>query len=65
MYLRCRVRYFTDGAVIGSRLFGNGVFGALRERFGATRKTGARLLRGLAREECLYALRDVKAGGVG
>jgi hypothetical protein len=42
----------------------NGVFGALRERFGPTRKTGARLLRGLAREERLYALRDVKAGGV-
>jgi REP element-mobilizing transposase RayT len=64
-YLRCRVRYFTDGAVIGSRSYVNGVFGALRERFGATRKTGARLLRGLAREERLYALRDVKAGGVG
>ena len=64
VYLRCRVRYFTDGAVIGSRAFVNGVFGALRERFGATRKTGARRLRGLAREECLYALRDLKAGAV-
>ena len=65
VYLRCRVRYFTDGAVIGSRSFVNGVFGAQRERFGPARKTGARLLRGLAREERLYALRDVKAGGVG
>jgi len=64
VYLRCRVRYFTEGAVIGSRSYVNGVFGALRERFGATRKTGARRLRGLAREERLYALRDVKAGAL-
>jgi REP element-mobilizing transposase RayT len=62
VYLRCRVRYFTDGAVIGSRAYVNEVFGALRERFGASRKTGARLLRGL--EEKLYALRDLKRGAV-
>jgi len=65
VYLRCRVRYFTDGAVIGNRAFVNEVFGALRERFGPRRKTGARLMRGLAREERLYALRDVKAGAAG
>jgi hypothetical protein len=62
VYLRCRVRYFTEGAVIGSRAYVNEVFGALRERFGASRKTGARLLRGL--EEKLYALRDLKRGAV-
>jgi putative transposase len=65
VYLRCRVRYFTEGAVIGSRSYVNAVFGALRERFGTTRKTGARLLRGLAREERLYALRDLQIGAVG
>ena len=62
VYLRCRVRYFTEGAVIGSRSYVNEVFGALRERFGPRRRTGARLLRGLAREERLYALRDLRSG---
>ena len=59
-YLRLRVRYFTDGAVIGSREYVNEVFTSLRERFGAKRRTGARLMRGLASEEKLYALRDLR-----
>ena len=59
-YLRCRVRYFTDGAVIGSKDFVNGIFKDLRERFGEKRKTGARLMRGLAKDEKLYAMRDLK-----
>jgi REP element-mobilizing transposase RayT len=44
--LRCRVRYFTDGAVIGSKVFVNEAFAAARERFTAKRKDGARRLRG-------------------
>jgi putative transposase len=44
--LRCRVRYFTDGAVIGSRAFVNEAFASARERFGPRRKDGARRLRG-------------------
>jgi putative transposase len=43
--LRCRVRYFTDGAVIGSRAFVNEVFAEARERFAAKRKDGARRMR--------------------
>ena len=35
--LRCRVRYFTDGAVIGSRVFVNEVFVRARVRFGPRR----------------------------
>jgi REP element-mobilizing transposase RayT len=46
--LRFRVRYFTDGAVIGSREFVDEVFRGARERFGPERKTGARKLRGAA-----------------
>ena len=46
--LRCRIRYFTDGAVIGSRAFVNEAFQNARERFGAKRKDGARKLRGAA-----------------
>jgi hypothetical protein len=44
--LRCRVRYFTDGAVIGSREFVNEAFAGARERFTARRKDGARRMRG-------------------
>ena len=44
--LRCRVRYFTDGAVIGSRGFVNEAFAKCRERFGPKRKDGARRMRG-------------------
>jgi REP element-mobilizing transposase RayT len=44
--LRCRVRYFTDGAVIGSRSFVNEAFANARERFSKGRKDGARPMRG-------------------
>lgn len=44
--LRCRVRYFTDGAVIGSRRFVNDAFVNARERFGEKGKDGARKMRG-------------------
>ena len=57
-YVRCRVRYFTDGAVLGSREFVDGVFRKHRKRFGPRRKDGARRMRGLASE--LYALRDLR-----
>jgi hypothetical protein len=60
--LRCRVRYFTDGAVIGSREFVNEAFARSRERFGAKRKDGARALRGSgsAARGMLWSLRDLR-----
>ena len=63
-FLRCRVRYFCDGAVLGSREFVEGLFRQYRDRFGAKRRSGARRLRGLAGEE-LYALRDLRLGVFG
>jgi hypothetical protein len=58
----CRVRYFADGAVIGSRAFVNGVFEKSRERFGPRRRDGARkprgALEGLAGE--IWAFRDLQ-----
>ena len=62
--LRCRVRYFTDGEVIGSREFVDGVFRACRDRFGARRKDGARKLRGnaAAAAGALWSVRDLKKG---
>jgi len=60
--LRCRVRYFTDGAVIGSREFVNETFANARERFGGKRKDGARKLKGSAAPASgvLWSLRDLK-----
>jgi len=62
--LRCRVRYFTDGAVIGSRGFVEEVFQKSRERFGAKRKDGARKWRGKgeAAAGVLWSVRDLRKG---
>ena len=43
--LRCRIRYFSDGAVLGSQTFVDSYFERERSRFGAKRETGARKLR--------------------
>jgi len=56
--LRCRVRYFTSGAVIGSRAFVDRVFERHRERFGPARESGARKMRG-ADWGPLTSLRDL------
>ena len=62
--LRCRVRYFTDGAVIGSRGFVDEVFRLCRDRFGEKRKDGARKWRGsgAAAAGSLWSVRDLKKG---
>ena len=62
--LRCRIRYFTDGAVIGSRSFVNEAFTKSRERFGAKRKDGARRMRGAAggASGSIWSLRDLRKG---
>ncbi|MCX6873961.1 MAG: transposase [Verrucomicrobia bacterium] len=62
--LRCRVRYFTDGAVLGSREFVDGVFRACRGRFGAKRQSGARKLRGNAAAAAgtLWSVRELRKG---
>jgi hypothetical protein len=60
--VRCRIRYFTDGVVIGSKDFVNGIFERHRERFGPKRKDGARrprgALGGMAGE--IWSLRDLQ-----
>jgi putative transposase len=60
--LRCRIRYFTDGAVIGSRAFVNDAFVRSRERFGGRRKDGARKMRGNgeAAAGVLWSVRDLR-----
>ena len=44
--LRCRVRYFTDGAVLGSRAFVEDAFRRHRGHFGLKRTSGARKMIG-------------------
>ena len=67
-YLRCRVRYFVDGAAIGSKSFIEEVFQESKEHFHPTRKTGARSLRGPAtvpKPERLYNLRQLGKDALG
>jgi len=59
--LRYRVRYFTGGAVIGSREFVDEVVRSARERFGPKRRTGARKLRGAgAAAGLIWSARDLR-----
>jgi hypothetical protein len=51
------VRYFVDGAVIGSRAFVEDLFQKMRGRFGPKRRTGARAINGV---EGLFSLRDLQ-----
>ncbi len=62
--LHCRVRYFTDGAVIGSKEFVNEAFASARERFGPKRKDGARAMKGngSGAKGVLWSLRDLRVG---
>ncbi len=62
--LRCRVRYFTDGAVIGSKEFVNEAFAGARERFTAKRKDGARRMKGsgMPAAGVLWSVRDLRVG---
>jgi REP element-mobilizing transposase RayT len=63
-YLRCRVRYFSDGAVMGSREFVEGVFRKNRNWFGPKRKVGARKMRGVLDSD-LFTVRDFKVNVFG
>jgi hypothetical protein len=62
--LRCRVRYFTDGAVIGGKGFVNDVFDASRNRFSEKRQNGARAMGGNAKTAAgvLWSMRALRIG---
>jgi putative transposase len=57
--LRCRVRYFSDGAVLGSSEFVQSYFEKNRKRFGAKRRDGPRRMRGSNWGE-LTCIRDLR-----
>jgi hypothetical protein len=62
--LRWKVRYFTDGAAVGSRGFVDGLFAQCRERFGPKRTSGARKMRGAGSGAAglLWSVRDLRQG---
>ncbi len=51
------MRYFTGGAVRGTKAFVNDIFRAKREWFSEKRKDGARTLKGLGRASPLRTMR--------
>jgi hypothetical protein len=62
--LRCPVRAFSDGVVLGSRSFVEEYFHSHRDLFSAGRKTGARKLRGINSPE-LFVMRDLQVRALG
>ena len=62
--IQCRVRYFKDGGVLGTKDFVNRFFENHRERFSKKRRDGARRPRGSLKELAgeVWSLRDLKDG---
>ena len=59
--LRLKIRYFTDGMVLGSKEYVNQVFEMNPKMFGQRRKTGARQMRGF-KGSGLTVIRDLRKG---
>ncbi len=57
--LRCRVRYFSDGAVLGSKEYVESIFSQYRDQFGRRRRSGARKMKG-SDWEGLTVVRDLR-----
>ena len=57
--VRCRVRYFTDGGVIGSREYVQDIFESFRAKFGSKRRNGPRRMKG-SDWDGLTVLRDLR-----
>ena len=53
--LRCRLRYFSEGMAIGTAAFVEEIFRSQRGEFSASRKTGARRMKGGDWEELRVA----------
>lgn len=63
-YLRCRIRYFCDGAILGCREFVEDLFHHHRNRFPPNRRSGARAIRGLDKPG-LFTWRDFRVNVFG
>jgi hypothetical protein len=61
--LHCRVRYFSDGVVLGSRTFVDEVFARNRQNFGVKRSSGAKRMQGAAWKD-LHSIRRLQLSPV-
>ncbi|MFN0079035.1 MAG: transposase, partial [Prosthecobacter sp.] len=61
--VRLRVRYFSDGLVLGSKAFVESIFTEHRDKFGPKRKDGARKVSESAGE--MFSLRRLRKAAVG
>jgi len=57
--LRCRVRYFTDGVVLGSEEFVESIYRKYRDEFGLKRTSGARPMK-YGQWDGLCTMRDLR-----
>ena len=63
--LRCRIRYFTDGVILGSQSFVESHFYNLKEKLGYRRRRTGRRLTALGCSETLWVFRDLRARPMG
>jgi putative transposase len=58
--LRCRIRYFTDGVILGSQAFVESHFYRLKEKLGYRRRRPTTRLRLLGDSDTLWVFRDLR-----
>ena len=63
--LRCRIRYFTDGVILGSQSFVESHFYKLQRKLGYKRRRPATRLTALGCAETLWVFRDLRVRPIG
>ena len=63
--LRCRIRYFTDGVILGSQSFVESHFYKLKLKLGYQRRRPATRLRALGCADTLWVFRDLRVRPIG
>jgi putative transposase len=63
--LRCRIRYFTDGVILGSQSFVESHFYKLKQKLGYKRRCPATRLTALAFTDTLWVFRDLRVRPIG
>ena len=63
--LRCRIRYFTDGVILGSRSFVESHFDKLKHKLGYQRRRPATRLTALGGADTLWVFRDLRVRPIG
>ncbi len=58
-FIRLRIRFFSDGLVLGSEIFVEKIFQQYRSHFGEKRKSGSRSIRGFP-DQSLKVIRDLR-----